>query len=327
MNRRDTLAALLALGAVPLVALAQEGARSFRVGFIVAAARPQSLESSAYGGFTKGMRELGYVEGKHFVMEWRFAEGNYERFPDLAAELVRLKVDVIVLSAGLAAPAAKRATATIPIVIGTATDPVRSGFVASLSRPGGNITGLSSTSEVYVKCLDLLKNIVPGATRVAVLVNPGNPGHIALLEMLHPAARTVGVTILPVNARSQEEIERGFAQMKRERAQGLIVPSDSFFFKQRSPIAELAARNRLPSIYSSREYVEAGGLMSYGQPLSEFYRHAAAYVDKIFKGANPGDLPVEQPTRFEMAINGRIAKELSIKIPSELLLRADEVIE
>ena len=224
-------------------------------------------------------------------------------------------------------PAAKGATATIPIVMGYSNDPVAQGFVASLSRPGGNVTGVSATIEVNAKFLELLRTVVTGATRVAVLMNPRTAAHTPVLENLRAAGRTHNTTILPVSAHSSEEIERGFVQMRRERAQGVIVPADALFMTQRLQIARLALSSKLPSVFANREYVEAGGLMSYGQPLSEFFRQAAMYVDKILKGAKPGDLPVEQPTKFELFINMKTVKALGLKIPPELILRADRVIE
>ena len=260
-------------------------------------------------------------------MEWRFAEGKYERFPDLAAELVRLKVDVLGLGTGAAGPAAKSATAAIPIVIASSYDAVGQGLVASLARPGGNVTGVSATIEETVKFLELLKIIAPGATRVALLGNPLAPSYAPVLESLQAAGRKLRVTILPVRARNREEIDRGFDQIKRERAHGLIVPSDAFILTQRFLISDFALRNKLPSMFGQPEYAEAGGLMSYGQALSEYYRFAATYVDKILKGAKPSDLPLEQPTKFDFVINDRTAKALGIKIPQELLLRADRVIE
>jgi putative ABC transport system substrate-binding protein len=319
--------ALLALGGVPLIVSAQQQDKRFRVGFLAGGARPQSLDASPYAGFTQGMRELGYVEGKNVVLEWRFADGKYERFPDLAAELVRLKVDVIVLGASFAVPATKRATATIPIVMGYSADPVGSGYVASLARPGGNVTGVSATIEVHEKQLELLRAIPPGASRVAVLVNADNPIHPAILEKLRSAGGRLGATILAVSVRTPEDIERGFARMKREGAEALIVPPDALFTKQRVQITRMVLDNRLPSVFANREYVDAGGLMSYGQPLSEYYRRAATYVDKILKGAKPADLPVEQPTKFELVINLKTAKALGITIPASILLRADRVIE
>ena len=274
------------------------------------------------------MRELGYVEGRNFVIEWRFADGKYERLASLAAELVRMKVDIIVTGGTAANRAAQQATTTIPIVNAAMIDPVGNGFAASLARPGGNITGLSlATTDVSPKHFELLKIMLPKVTRVAALENPGNPGHPAILKSLQTNAGQVGVKLLPVDARTAEEIERGFAMMKREKAEAVIVAVDAFFIGQRQQLAELALKHRLPSIFSVAEHAEAGGLMSYGQDLADFYRRAAAYVDKIFKGAKPGGLPIEQPATFTLVINRKTAKALGLTISRELLLRADRVIE
>lgn len=324
--RRRFLIASSALLAAPL-ATAQRTAKQHRIGFLAGGARPDSLESSPYAGFPQGMRELGYVEGRDFVMEWRFADGRYERLPDLAVDLVRIQVDVIVVGASFAVPAAKRATGTIPIVMGYSADPVAAGYVASLARPGGNVTGVSATIETNVKLLELLRTLAAGASRVAVLTNAGNPIHPAILELLQAAGQRAAVTILSASAANPNGIESAFAQLTREGAQGVIVPPDALFTKQRAQIAAKALDYRLPTIFAHREYVEAGGLMSYGQPLSLTYRYAARYVDKILKGAKPADLPVEQPTTFELVINMKTAKALGLTIPQSLLLRANRVIE
>ncbi|MGH8674199.1 MAG: ABC transporter substrate-binding protein [Burkholderiales bacterium] len=280
-----------------------------------------------YDEFPRGMRELGYVEGKNFVIEWRYADGKNERLPGLAAELVRLKVDVLVAPANYAAHAARQATTTIPIVTFMA-DPVGEGLVASLARPGGNITGLSMVPvNLGPKHLELLKTMAPAISRVAIVLNPGNSTHPRTLSAVEAAAKKVGVQILPVEASTSEEIEQGFAGLTRERASAVIVPLDAFYFLQRRQLAELSLRHRLPSIFSYRESAEAGGLMSYGQDLAYFYRYMATYVDRILKGAKPGELPIEQPTRIHFAINRKTAKALGLAIPQELLLRADEVIE
>ncbi len=273
------------------------------------------------------MRELGYVEGRDFVIEWRFADGDYSRFRELAAELVRLKVDVIVASGPPAIPAVKQATTTIPIVMGFSLDPVAAGFVASLGRPGGNITGLAATTDVNVKQLDLLKTLLPNLRRLVVLVNPGNAAAPAVVNAVQAAGTKVAADVLRVNAGTPEDIRRGFEIMKRERADAFILASDALFLKQQHQIVELARKHRLPWIATLHEYVEAGGLMSYGQPLAEFYRHAAVYVHKILKGAKPADVPVEQPTKFELVINLKTAKALGLTIPPSLLRQADQVIE
>ena len=274
------------------------------------------------------MRELGYVEGKNLVIDWRFADGNYERFPAFAAELVRLKVDLIVAAGNTAARDAQHATTTIPIVIPVTIDPVGAGLASSLARPGRNLTGQSNASgDTSAKQLELLKVMVPKLSRVAVLLNPGNLNHSMILKTVRSAGKNVGITILPIEARASEDIERGFSIMRQEHAQALIVPGDAIFNRERRQIAELAARNKIASMSGILEYAESGGLMSYGQSVTELFRRAATYVDKIFKGAKAGDLPIEQPTKIELVINRTTARALGLTIPRELLLRADEVIE
>lgn len=331
MNRRDTVLALVALGAAsgPLASVAQQQGKVRRIGFLAVRSRPTpSSPNVNYDTFVRGMRELGYVEGKNLVIEWRYADGKYERLPGLAAELVRLKPEVIVTHSTPATQALQRATSTIPIVTAAVGDPIASGFAASLAHPGGNITGLSFiTPDVYPKQLELLKSMVPALSRAAVLVDSRNARYPANLKSVQAAAQQLGVKILPVDARTPEEIERGFAAMRRERADAVIILADAFFLGQRREIAELVARNRLPSMHYYREDVEAGGLMSYGQNLADYYRRAATYVDKILKGAKPGELPIEQPTKIHLAINRKTAKALGLVIPQELLLRADEVME
>lgn len=328
MNRRDTLLALLALGAAPFPSVAQQQGKAWRVGFLSPLARPASLDSHRYGAFLQGMRELGYIESKNLVIEWRFADGMYERLPGLAAELVQLNVDVIVAATSPAIRAAQKATTTLPIVMGNTGDPVGSGFVKSLAQPGGNITGLAlMSSDVSAKLLDLLRSLVPKLSRVAVLVSPTSSTYRAILNGVQAAAQNVGIQILPVEARTPLEIETGFPMMVRSRAEAVIVGLSWFFVQQQRQIADLAAKHRLPSIAGNREYAEAGGLMSYGQNIADNYRRAATYVDKILKGAKPGDLPVEQPTTFDFVINLKTAKALGITIPQSILLRADEVIQ
>ncbi len=315
--------------AAPLASFAQQESKVRRIGFL--AVRSRSTPSNPdvfYNAFTQGMRELGYVEGKNLLIEWRFADGKYERLPGLAAELVRMQVEIIATHSPPATQALQRATSTIPIVFVAVNDPVGSGVVANLARPGGNVTGLSLMAvDVSPKHLELLKTMMPRLSRVAVLVNFGNAGHPAILKSVQAAAQQVGIKVLPVDARAPDEIERGFATMTRERAEAVIVAGDAFFVGQQRQIAELAVKNRMPSMFSYREGVEAGGLMSYGQDLADFYRRAATYVDKILKGAKPGELPIEQPTRIHLAINRKTATALGLTIPQELLLRADEVIE
>jgi len=274
------------------------------------------------------MRDLGYADGKNLVIEWRYADGKFDRLPGLAAELVRMKLEVIVTHSTPATQALQRATSTIPIVFASSGDPVGRGLAASLARPGGNITGLSIiTPDVYPKQLELLKLIMPALSRAAFLVNSDTPGLPAVLNNVQAAAQKLGVVMLPIDARTQEEIERGFAEMGRERADAVIVQADAFFTAQRRQISELVTHNRLPSVFYYRENVQAGGLMSYGQNLVDYYRRAATYVDKILKGAKPSELPIEQPMKIHLAINQKTAKALGITVSKELLFRADEVIE
>jgi len=271
---------------------------------------------------------LGYVEGKNIVIEYRYAEGKYERLPGLAAELVQMKVDVILAGGTPALQAAQQATTTIPIVMVRTGDPVGRGFVASLSRPGGNITGLSNVAvDVSSKYLELLRVAVPKLSRVTVLVNPANPIQPDYLKRIQAAAQASGVKVSPIEASTESEIEAALVLMKQERAGALIVLPDGFFQAQARRIAELAAQQRLPTLFWTRGPVESGALMSYGQNLAEHYYRAATYVDKILKGAKPGELPVEQPTKIELVINLKTAKAIGLTIPQELLFRTDKVIE
>jgi putative ABC transport system substrate-binding protein len=300
-----------------------------RIGFLAIRSRSTPANPDAYyDAFVQGMRELGYVEGKNLTIEWCFAHGKYERLPGLAADLVRMKVELIVSHGTEGTQAAQRATSTIPIVTAAVGDPVASGFAASLARPAGNVTGLSTiVNDLAQKHVELLKTMMPRLSRVAVLLNSGNANHAANLKSAEAAAQNVGITILPVNARTPEEIERGFAAMRRQGAEAVIVVSDPFFTGQRTHFATLAATNRMPSMFPYREYVEAGGLMSYGPDVADFFRYAANFVDKILKGAKPNDLPFEQPTRYHLVINLKTAKALGLTIPSMLLAQADESIE
>jgi putative ABC transport system substrate-binding protein len=329
MNRRKLLAALgvYSLG-TPLASFAQRPGKVWRVGFL-AARRVESIHSDVvFSGFSRGMRELGYVEGKNLAIELRSAEGNYERLAELAANLVELKVDVIVAAGATAVRAAQKASSTVPIVMGTAGDPVGSGFVKSLARPGGNITGLTDVaSDMGTKLLDMLLSAVPGLTYIAVLLNPGNPSHATYLASIDEAARTAGAKILRLPARTEREIENAFSTMAKEKVGGVIALPDPLFNTHQRQIAELAAKHRLPCISGFRHYVHTGGLMNYGPDFAENLRRAASYVDKIFKGAKPGDLPVEQSTRFELAVNLKTAKALGITIPGSVLVRADEVVQ
>ena len=328
ISRRRLVLALGAAALAPPAGFAQQPGRVRRIGFIGLRSRSTlSNPEGGYDAFTQGMRELGYAEGKNLVIEWRFADGNYERLPGLAAELVQMKVEVIVTH-GTGTQAAQQATSTIPIVTAVVIDPVGSGIAASLARPGGNVTGLSNiTTDVSPKHIELLKSMIPKLSRVAFLMNPGNPGHPAILQSVQVAGQHAGMKVLPVEARTREEIERGFAAMTRERAGAVIIAADAFVFGQRRQMAELAVKNRMPSIAPWREFVAAGGLMSYGQIFNDFFRRAATYVDKILKGAKPGELPIEQPTKIHLAINMKTAKALGLAVSKELQFRADELIE
>jgi putative ABC transport system substrate-binding protein len=328
MNNRRKL--LIALGAIaltaPLASFAQQKGKVWRVGFLF----PSSRQSMQDGGrdqlFLQALRELGYVEGKNLLIEWRFADGNAERLPALAMELVALKVDVLVTSASPATSAAQKATATIPIVFANVGNPVAIGFVKNLARPGGNMTGLSNiTGELGPKHLEMLLSMAPKVSRMAVLVNSGQVGYLKTVRTAAP--RTTVTTTLGFEARNPEEIEDAFARMTREKVEAVIVGPDALFTQQRRQIAKLAAKHRLPSIALNPLYPAAGGLMSYGQNSSEIYLRLAAYVDKILKGAKPADLPVEQPMRFELVINAKTAKALGLTIPQELRIMADKVIE
>src|SRR5437016_6541514 len=327
MNSRRKLLVALSAGALaaPLACFAQQQrSKVARIGVL------ESTSSSANQreALIAGLRELGYVEGKNMIIEDRWAEGNYERLPGLAAELVQMKVDVIVAGATPAIQAAQRATSTIPIVMVRVGDPVGSGFVASLARPGGNITGLSNSSvDVSSKYLELLRAAVPRLSRVTVLVNPANPIHPDFLKRLQATEKTNSVTISPVEASTASQIEAAFAAITRERAGAVIVLPDPFFASQARRIAGLAAQPRLPTMFWTRGPVESGALMSYGQNNEEHYYRAATYIDKILKGAKPGDLPVEQPTKIELVINLKTVKAIGLTIPQQLLLQADEVIE
>jgi putative ABC transport system substrate-binding protein len=312
---------------VPLAPFAQPQGKVWRVGFL-APRRPDDLATDVYSGFPRGMRDLGYIERKNLVIEWRYADGVLDRLPGLAAELVQLKVDAIVTAGTPATSAAQKATATIPIVMGSAADPVASGFVQSLARPGGNITGLSTVvTDVSPKRLQMLLSVVPRVSRVAVLVDPNDSSHAEILKSVQAAARKTGVKVLPMEARTPQEIETAFSTMVREKAGAVIVVGGGVFNQHEEKIAELAAKKRLPSISSRVEYAKVGGLMGYGDNRTESFRRVAAFVDKILKGTMPSNLPVEQPMIFELLVNGKTAKALGLKFPQSILVLADKVIE
>jgi putative ABC transport system substrate-binding protein len=326
MRRRTFITLLGGAAAWPLAARAQQAGKVWRIGFLSAVSRESSFRS--YAALQQGMRELGYVEGKDFVIEWRSVEGKYERFPEIVGELVRLKLDVIVTGVTAALPALQRATSTIPIVMAYSTDPVGNGLVASLVRPGGNITGLAGSSDdSSPKQLELLATIVPNVSRVGLLGNPNTETYSSVLNNAQDAARKVGLSLVPIEARNPREIEDAFAAFAKERVPAVMVAVDAVFFGQRWRIAELALANHLATMFALREYAEAGGLMSYGENIADFFRRAASFVDKIFKGAKPGDLPIEQPTKFNLVINRKTADALGVTIPPQRYIFADEVIE
>ena len=330
MLTRRRLLVGLGLGVLsPAFPLLAQQSKLARIGFLAVNSRSAaSNHDDYYGAFVQGMRELGYVEGRNLVIEWRFADGKYERIPELAGELVRMNVDAIVTHSTPATQALQRATSTIPIVTAVVVDPVASRLAASLARPGGNITGLSNIAiDLSAKQIELLKIMVPNLSRVAVLVNPGTSFHPAYVKTVQAAAQHVGISAASVDASTPAEIERGFAKMTRERVQAMIVAADGFFLGQGRHIADVALKSRVPVISPWRQHVAVGGLMSYGQNIADYFRQAASYVDKILKGAKAGELPFEQPTRIHLALNRKTATSLGIKIPAELILRADEVIE
>jgi len=314
---------LLALG---VTAEAQQPTKVPRIGFL-SGLSPSSI-SARVGAFRQGLRELGYVEGKNIVIEWRYAEEKPDRLPALAAELVHLKVDVIVTSAPPNTRAAKQATVTIPVVMAFDDDPVGNGFVASLARPGGNITGLSNLSpELSGKQLELLKEIVPRLSRVAALEMSTRPGNAQALKEMELAAKALGVKLQLLDVLSPKDIEAAFRTAAKGRAEAVLALGGPVLISQRKQVVELAAKSRLPAIYARPEFVEDGGLMTYGPSITDLFRRAATYVDKILKGAKPADLPVEQPTKFEFMINLKAAKQIGLTIPPNVLVRADRVIK
>jgi ABC-type uncharacterized transport system substrate-binding protein len=324
---KAALASLLFAGAVLALAVtaeAQQPAKVRRIGFL----SPTSADSRVEA-FRQGLRELGYEEGRNIRMEYRWANGRFEQLPDLAMELVRLKVDILVAVVTQASIAAKKATSTIPIVMIGVADPVGSGLIASLARTGANITGTSSrTSEIVGKQLELLKETLPKISRVAALWNPANPIFQAIQRTeADDAARALGVRLQLVEARGPDEIDRAFEAVARERTRAVLVLNDPIFTAEGKRIADVSANHRLPTVSGTLEYSEAGGLMAYGPSFPDMYKRAAIYVDKILKGAKPADLPVEQPTKFEFIINLKAAKQIGLTIPPNVLARADRVIK
>ncbi len=325
LDRRAFLGAL-GLLAAPRGAEAQPAKKIPRIGFLATPAA--EVIKGRVVAFEQALRELGYVSGKSIIIEYRYADGRFERLSNLATELVRLRVDILVAVGANAAHAAKNATTVIPIVIGNAADPVGTGLVTNLARPGGNITGLSDFNlGVVTKRVELLKEVVPTASRVAVLLNPDNPTNPLQLKEIQAVAPALGVTLRALEATGPDDLDRAFAVMRNERPEALIVFGDLMLGTHRRRIAEFAIKGRLPTIWAVGENVKVGGLMSYGTNFDDLYRRAAGYVDRILKGAKPGDLPVEQPTKFELVINLKTAKALGLTIPPSVLARADQVIE
>jgi putative ABC transport system substrate-binding protein len=328
MTKLVFVVAIVLLAVTRLVTAAEQPGKVFRLGLLMNLPPTNREATSLWGAFFQELRQLGYVEGQNLRIESRVSEGKYERLPGFATELVRLEVDVIVAPSSEPVLAAKHATRTIPIVMTSNPDPVGSGLVASLARPGGNVTGLSLfLPEITGKQLEVLKEMVVGLSRVAVLWNPTNQTHRRMLDAAQIAADSMRVRLQPLEARGPDDFERAFAAMTRERAGALVVLRDGMFLLHRKQIADLAAKSRLPVMYGGKDEVDSGGLMAYGPSIRNSFRRAAVYVDKILKGAKPADLPVEQPTTFELIINTKTAKALGLTIPPALLLRADALIE
>jgi putative tryptophan/tyrosine transport system substrate-binding protein len=324
--KATTLLIILVLGlyVAPLAADAQPPAIVPRIGYLSAG----SPASPTVEAFRQGLHALGWVEGQNIIIEWRHTEGQFDRFPDLAAEFVRLGVAMIVSTAGVSMPVLKQATQTIPIVMLNVSDPVQEGLVASLAQPGGNLTGVANlTHELNQKRLELLKEAVPSIARMAVLWDPSRAGHVRGLKDLETVAQVVGVQLYPLPVQNPDDIESAFVAMRRDQADALLVFGSAFHSRHIRRIADLALQGRLPTIYEYRELVEAGGLMTYGPTMRDMIQRAAYLVDRILKGAKPADLPVEQPTKFELIINLKTAKTLGITIPPHLLVLADEVLQ
>ncbi len=327
MNRRDTVATLLALGVLPLASLAQQPGKVWRIAYL--SPLTPSVDATRGDAFRQGLRELGYVEGRNILIESRFSEGKLDRLPALAAELAALNVDVIIAAGGgLIAQAAKGATGTIPIVMTNVEDPVASGLVSSLARPGGNVTGLSALiPELSGKRLELVREMVPKLSRVAVLWNSAYPEKTTEFKQTQAAGKALGIQVQSLEVQRANSIDGALAAATKERAGALLTLPDPLTNTLQARIVELAAKRQLPTMFTQRSPVEAGGLMSYGPSYADLFRRAATYVDSILKGARPQDIPVEQPTKFELVINLKTAKALGLKIPQSLLLRADRVIE
>jgi len=330
LSRRAFVSSLAALAASPAIvfkprsAYPQQPASPRRIGVLLVGFSPESKEAQA---FRQGLRDAGYAEGRDVVIEWRHANGDYDRVPELVDDLVQRKVEVIVADSTYAARAAKRATSTIPVVMAVVADPVGTGLVASLAHPGGNVTGLSMMiTELSAKRLQLLKEAIPRVGRVAVLWNPAAPWHAKVVEDLKAVAPSLSIELKFVGVRKPEEIGPAFSAVSRAHAQALYVIEDAVFLTHRMTLLELALKARLPAVSGVRQFADAGALMSYGANFGDLYRRSAGYVDKILKGAKPGDLPIQQPTKFELVVNLKTAKTLGITISQSILLQADEVI-
>jgi putative ABC transport system substrate-binding protein len=326
MKRREFITLLGAAAAAwPLPLHAQQSAKVPRIGFLVFG--PASAYAGRVEALRAGLRQLGYVEGKNIVIEFQFAE-TADQLPELAAKLVRMNVDVIFAMSSTEVEPTRQATKTIPIVFATHADPVGLGHVASLPRPGGNITGLTVIlTDLVAKQLEVLKEAVPQATRIGVLFSPTAPSHRPAVQAVETAGEKLGVQLVMVPARTVEDFEEAFSTMSREKAGGFLVAGAALFSSDRARLADLALKHRLPGTFGNKEYVEAGGLMSYGADLNDMVRRAAAYIDKILNGAKPADLPVEQASKYQLVINLKTAKALGIEVSPTLLARADEVIE
>jgi putative ABC transport system substrate-binding protein len=328
MTRREFLQSLIVsfVLATPLVAHAQQAGKVYRIGY-VSSASPQPAQPGL-SAFRQALRDLGWIEGQNVIIETRYTMGDNQQHAALIAEVLRLKVDVIVTTSTPGALAAKAATQETPIVFSMVSDPVATGVVTNLSRPGGNLTGWSNMLPVTTrKLLELLKEVSPTVSRVAVLFDPGNPGKLLEVKALQEDAGSTGLALDPLEVRNLADITAAFASMAQKRTDGLVTLQDAVTGNHRKEIVELAAKARIPAIYQTSEFVAAGGLMSYGMNMVAQYRRSAMYVDKIFRGAKPGNLPVEQPMMFEMVVNPRAAKALGVTIPQSILLRADRVIE
>jgi putative ABC transport system substrate-binding protein len=323
MDRRAFITGTLSLLLAPLAGEAQPTGKVYRIGWL----HPVPLPAVWIDGFRQGLREHGYVEGRDLVIEYRWGDGRFDRLPAMAAELVRLSVDVIISGNTTALTTLKDATRTIPIVMLGPGDPVATGLVTNLARPGGNLTGLSGQApELSGKRLELLKEVVPRLARIAFLSNPGNPAIVLAAQETREAARALGVAVRIVEIRAPSDFDHALAALARDRPEALVLPADTLIHGQRARIAEFALKQRLPSVAAWREFADAGGLMVYGVSIPDIFRRSVGYIDKILKGAKPADLPVEQPTKFEFVLNLKTAKALALTIPPSVLLRADEVI-